>query len=104
MVGPDALLVALGEHSVRDLAGALLAQRAQVHGGLGPVGPPRLRDVGQRAAGAVPFGDLGVQPAFVAGQRVGGVRAADHDQLGGERSLLTKLGVTTAEPAEPSRS
>jgi len=31
-------------------------------------------------AGAVPLGDLGVQPAFVAGQRVGGVRAADHDR------------------------
>src|SRR6516165_8035823 len=68
-----------------DLTGALLTQRTQVHGSPGAVGPPRLRDFGEGAAGPVPFGDLGVQPSFVAGQRVGGVRAADHDQFGGER-------------------
>jgi hypothetical protein len=52
--------------------------------GPGAVGPPRLRDFGQGAAGVVALGALGVPPAFVAGQRVGGVRAADHDQFGGE--------------------
>jgi hypothetical protein len=67
------------------------SRSAQVHGGPGTVGPPRLRDVGQGAAGAVPLGDLGVQPAFVMGQRVGGVRAADHDQLGGERAEALDL-------------
>ena len=45
-----------------------------------------MGDFGESAARAVPLGDLGVQPAFVAGQRVGGVRAADHDQLGRERA------------------
>jgi hypothetical protein len=69
-----------------DLAGTLLAQRTQADDGPGAVGPPCLRNIGQGAAGAVPLGDLGVQPAFVVGQRVGGVRAADHDQLGGERA------------------
>src|SRR5215471_16894225 len=50
-----------------DLAGALFAQRAQVDGGPGAVGPPRLRDFGEGAACAVPFGDLGLEAAFVAG-------------------------------------
>jgi hypothetical protein len=45
-----------------------------------------LRDFGEGVAGAVPLSDLGVEPAFVAGQAVGGVRAADHDQLGSERA------------------
>ena len=45
-----------------------------------------MRDFGEGMAGAVPLGDLGVESAFVAGQGVGGVRAADHDQLGGERA------------------
>jgi hypothetical protein len=45
-----------------------------------------LRDFGEGAAGAILLGDFGVQPAFVAGQGVGGVRAADYDQLGGERA------------------
>ena len=54
-----------------NLAGELLAQRAPVQGGPGAVGPPRLRELGQGAARAVPLGDLGVQPAFVMGQRVG---------------------------------
>jgi hypothetical protein len=86
------------------------SRSAQVHGGPGTVGPPRLRDVGQGAAGAVPFGDLGVQPSFVMGQRVGGVRAADHDQLGGERAealdllhaLDGVLGVDRAQRAPSS--
>jgi hypothetical protein len=38
----------------------------------------------ERVAEAVPLRDLGVQPLLVAGQDVGGVCAADHDQLGGE--------------------
>src|SRR2546422_183167 len=75
-----------GGSAAGDLAGALLAQRTQVDGGPGAVGPPRLRDIGEGAAGAVPLGDLGVQSTFVVGQRVGGVRAADHDQLGSERA------------------
>ncbi len=45
-----------------------------------------MRDFVEGAAGPVPLGNLGVQPAFVAGQGVRGVRAADHDQLGGERA------------------
>jgi hypothetical protein len=51
------------------------------------------------------FGDLGVQTAFVAGQCVGGVRAADHDQFGGERAepldllhaLFRLAGVNSAQ-------
>ena len=75
-----------GGSAAGDLAGALLAQGTKVNGGPGAVGPPLLRDFGEGVAGTVPLGDLGVQPAFVAGQRVGGVRAADHDQLGSERA------------------
>jgi len=62
-----------------------------VHAGPGAVGPPRLRDFGEGAAGPVPFGDLGVKPSFVAGQRVGGVRATDHDQLFANGGLLARL-------------
>src|SRR5215469_12320176 len=43
-----------------DLAGALLAERTQVDGGPGTVGPPRLRDFGEGTAWAVPLGDLGI--------------------------------------------
>src|SRR6185312_1394978 len=57
-----------GGSAASDLAGALLAQRAQENGGPGAVGPPRLRDFGEGVARAVPLGDLGVEPAFVAGQ------------------------------------
>src|SRR5215470_9992418 len=53
-----------GDSAAGDLAGALLAQRAQVNGGPGAVGPPGLRGFGEGAARAVPLGDLGVQPAF----------------------------------------
>jgi len=73
-----------GGSAAGELAGPLFAQHTQVDGGPGAVGPPRLRDFGEGAAGAVPLGDLGVEPAFVVRQRVGGVRAADDDQLGSE--------------------
>ena len=75
-----------GDSAAGDLADTLLAQRAQADGGPGTVGPPCLRDFAEGAARAIPLGDLGVQPAFVVGQRVRGVRATDHDQLGGERA------------------
>jgi hypothetical protein len=74
-----------------DLASALLAQRTEVDGGPGAIGPPRLREFGEAAAGAVLLGDLGVQPAFVMRQRVGGVRAAEHDQFGSERAKSLDL-------------
>jgi hypothetical protein len=41
---------------------------------------------GEGVARAVPLSDLGIEAVFVAGQGVGGVCAADHDQLGGERA------------------
>ena len=69
-----------------DLPGALLAQRTEVDGGPGAVGPPSFGEFGEAAAGAILLVDLGVQPAFVMGQRVGGVRAAEHDQFGSERA------------------
>jgi hypothetical protein len=46
------------------------SRSAQADGGPGAVGPPRLRDFDQGVAGAVPLGDLGVQPALVMGQDV----------------------------------
>jgi len=67
-IGPDG-------SAAGDLAGALLAQRTQVNDGPSAVGPPPLRDFGEGAVGAVPLGNLGVQPAFVAGQGIRGVRA-----------------------------
>ena len=103
--------VEAGRVAASDLAGALLAQRTQLDGGPDAAGPPRVRDVGGSTAGAVPLGDLGVQPAFVAGQHVGGVRATDHDQLGSGWAkpfdlLHTLHGVIGAERAQrlPSSS
>ena len=46
----------------------------------------RGRDLGQGPAGAVAFGDLAVEAAFVPGQGVGSIGAAEDDELGCERS------------------
>lgn len=58
-------------------------------------GSPGLGEFGQGAVGAVAFDDLRTEPAFVAGQGIGGVGAAEDDQFGGERAqpenLLTAL-------------
>lgn len=50
--------------------GALFAEGAQVDAGPGAEGSPELRDGAEGVAGPVPLGDLGVEPAFVAGQHV----------------------------------
>jgi hypothetical protein len=106
--GHSACLGGPGDSTAGDLAGALLAQCTQVDGGPGTVGPPHLRDFGEGTAGVVPFSDLGVQPTFLAGQRVGGARTADHDQLGSERAkpltCCTRWAASSGRthPAPPS--
>jgi hypothetical protein len=88
-----------------DPAGALVAQRTQVDGCPGAVGPPRLRDFGESAAGAVPLGDFGVQPAFVAVQGVGAFapRATTSSAANGP-SPLTCCTRWTAWPGSIARS
>ena len=60
-------------------------------GGPGAVGPPGLGDFGERVAGPVLSGDLGVQLGFVPGQAIRCICAAQHNQPGGERPQSLNL-------------
>jgi hypothetical protein len=59
--------------------GALFAQCAQVNRGPGAEGPPHLRQDGETVVGAVPDGELVLEPAVVQGDDVQRVGAADND-------------------------
>src|SRR5690348_7146825 len=69
-----------GAGSTAHLVQSLLTQRTQVDRGPCAEGPPSRRDVRERAA--VALRDLGVEPALMGREGVGGVRTADDDQVG----------------------